>query len=342
MARRLALCFDGTWNSVKDHTNVSRIHAAIRNIPDGDRGEPQLKYYDEGVGTRWYDRLHGGAGGWGLSKNIRQGYAWLIEHYRDKNEIFLFGFSRGAYTARSLAGLIGRCGVPQPPTRVGQRSIAEIAKEAYDIYRASPKADEKSKRFVREQSRAARVRFIGVWDTVGALGVPVLNVQFAKKFHDTELGAHVDHAYHALAIDEHRKDYSAALWTGNRGDAHMEQRWFPGAHANVGGGYPDDLLPDLALAWIAERARACGLDIPRDALRIDGSEYRSPIVDAFKDFAFGVYRYLKLGQRYRRPIGQTLNETVDASAYQKWAAEPDYRPENLAHADASVAAPGTG
>jgi uncharacterized protein (DUF2235 family) len=334
MKRRLALCFDGTWNTVKDHTNVSRIHAAIQATADSDgAADVQLKYYDEGVGTDWYDRIRGGMLGLGLSKNIQQGYEWLIRHYRPETEIFLFGFSRGAYTARSLAGLIDRCGLPP---RSGEGPAA-ISKEAFRIYRASPRPDAASQDFIQNRSCVVRIRFIGVWDTVGALGIPLVNLNIAERFHDTSLSAKVDNAFHALAIDEHRKNYAAALWTANPGHARIEQRWFPGAHANVGGGYQDDLLPDPPLKWIAERARDCGLVIDEEATRLDGGEYRAPVRDSYAEFMFGIYRILKFGCRNHRPIGEHIAEAVDETAYKKWAADPSYRPRNLAHAAPGVA-----
>jgi uncharacterized protein (DUF2235 family) len=338
MTRRIALCFDGTWNTVKDHTNVSRIHEAIRVLPDT-ADDPQIKYYDTGVGTRWYDRILGGSTGAGLSENIIQGYAWLTDNYRDDDEIFLFGFSRGAFTARSVSGLIGRCGIPRRPDvddhRERRRQIERIAQAAHKLYRSSAKANAASKEFLETRSRAVRVKFIGVWDTVGALGVPLVNLNVLERFHDTALGRHVDFAFHALAIDEERKDFEATLWTENPGKAVMQQRWFPGSHANVGGGYRKDKLPSLALAWIAAQARDCGLKLSDEVLRLEGSEFRSPIRDSYGEFLGGIYKRVKQGVRFRRPIGKSLAESVDECAYQKWQADDLYRPANLP----SVAAP---
>jgi len=342
MARRLAVCFDGTWNTVKDHTNVSRIHAAIRRLPDGNGDSAQLKYYDEGVGTSRTDRIIGGVTGFGLSRNIRQGYAWLIEHYQAESELYLFGFSRGAFTARSLAGLIGRCGIPVCPTAVDRNQLRQkcedLAAEAYAIYRGAKTADDASREFLSTKSREVPIHFIGVWDTVGTLGAPFGNIRLVEQFHDTGLGRQVKNAFHALAIDEHRSDYDATLWTENPGGARLEQRWFPGAHSNVGGGYEDDLLPDLALAWMAARARECGLDIDDEVLRLDGNEYRSPVRDSFQEFMGGAYSVIHLKKPFYRTIGNGVNEVIDDSAYRKWRAEPGYRPPNLAHAGTTVAA----
>lgn len=351
--RKLIMCFDGTWNDVKDQTNVSRIHAAIPAISERPGGPtPQLKYYDEGVGTHLGTKISGGMLGNGLTRNIREAYAWLIRHWQPEDRLYLFGFSRGAYTARSLAGLIGRCGIvneknPSLDERKRKANAMESATRATEIYRFSCKTGSDALQELQsagETTRQVPIHFIGVWDTVGALGVPLLNLSVAERFHDTKLGDKVAFAYHALAIDEHRKDYQATLWTHipDPDRQTVEQRWFPGAHANVGGGYEDDLLPEPPLAWIAQKARDCGLEIAEEVIRLDGNEYRSPVRDSFAEFGFGLYQLIKLKKRYLRPIGESVNETVDEGALKKWAAEFTYRPANLAHATPTIAMPGVG
>ncbi|OQX17032.1 MAG: hypothetical protein BWK76_10835 [Desulfobulbaceae bacterium A2] len=346
--RRLIMCFDGTWNDVKDQTNVSRIHAAIAAIPEGGGpGVPQLKYYDEGVGTHLGSKLSGGMLGQGLSHNVREGYAWLIRKWQPEDQLFLFGFSRGAFTARSLAGMIGKCGLvqeenPGADERQRKASAMQQAKTVSRRYKSCNRAE--TIQPLGSATRRIPIHFIGVWDTVGALGVPLLNLSYAEGFHNTSLGDNVDFAYQALAIDEHRKDYEAALWTRIPHPKRqvVEQRWFPGAHANVGGGYEDDLLPEPPLAWIAGKARERGLEMSEEVLRLDGNEYRAPVRDSFAEFGGGLYMGIKFGQRYYRPIGETVNETVDESALKKWAAEAGYRPVNLAHATPTVALQGVG
>lgn len=347
MSKRLILCLDGTWNTYKDHTNVSRLHALVPNVPGGtDDAAAQIKYYDEGVGTGRFDRIRGGATGMGLEENIRQAYAWLIGNYRKDDQLFIFGFSRGAYTARSLAGLIARCGIALPAKTVNSGSLAE---RAYKIYRGSRQDNEEARRFRADESREVRIHFLGVWDTVGALGTP--SVKYAEKFHNTELCANVDNAYHAMAIDEHRKAYEVVPWSANPGEAKMEQRWFAGAHANVGGGYQDDLLPDLSLKWMLRKAHACGLSLgqrggvpvtPDDVLPLDRGEYRSPVRDSYREFLWGVNAINPFSQRYYRPIGAAINESVDDSVLRKIEHDPDYRPRNLAHAGNGVALSGAG
>ena len=353
MSRRLVLCLDGTWNTYADHTNVSRLHAMVPNVPGGASVQTeQLKYYDEGVGTGRLDRIRGGALGMGLDKNIRQAYVWLINNYRSDDELFIFGFSRGAYTARSLAGLIARCGIADPSRVTGRADAGEMAKRAYDLYRPSSlgldEAKTRASSFLAEESRAAHIHFLGVWDTVGALGVP--GWQLAEKFHDTELCTNVDNAYHAMAIDEHRKSYQVVPWTANPGKAKMEQRWFAGAHANIGGGYEDDLLPDLSLKWMLQKACACGLYLGErrgvpitvdDVLPLDHGEFRSPVRDSYREFLFGLNALNPFTYHFR-PIGAAINESVDDSVFRKIEHDPDYRPRNLAHAGNGVALPGAG
>src|SRR6266481_2636671 len=121
--QRLALFFDGTWNTPEDNTNVWRLDLMLAQA--GPDGVPQRKFYDPGVGTHWYDRLSGGAFGAGLSENVEQGYRWLMDNYNPGDEIYIFGFSRGAFTARSLAGVIARCGLLKPNAPISYAGLYE-------------------------------------------------------------------------------------------------------------------------------------------------------------------------------------------------------------------------
>jgi len=328
MPRRLALCFDGTWNTAEDRTNPYRIRNLIASTStDGWR---QLIYYDEGVGSHWHDWFSGGAFGRGLSQNIRDGYTRLARQYEDGDEVFIFGFSRGAYTARSLVGLIRKCGLLQLEPGMGEEALKERVGEAYELYRqkhSSPDV-EAAKRFRAQYSREIRVKFIGVWDTVGALGIPFPKIPFSSeyyRFHDTGLSGIVENAYHALAIDEHRDVFAPTLWTTKPDHTAMEQRWFVGAHANVGGGYSRDPLATIALCWIQQKAAGCGLAMTRD-VEVRADAHRAPVRDSFTEFMYGAYALSRLRQRHYRPIGDTLNETVDESVLRRHAEDPNYRP----------------
>jgi uncharacterized protein (DUF2235 family) len=275
MAKRLVLCCDGTWNTLTQRapTNVAKVSEAVADTdPAGIR---QLVHYHEGVGTgnRLWNRLVGGAFGLGLSANVRDAYRFVVEHYEPGDELFFFGFSRGAYTARSAVGFIRNCGVLV-------RGEADRIDEAYRLYRdrdpetgpASPAALAFREAYARED--VTPIRFIGVWDTVGALGIPLSGAGLINllnrrwQFHDTQLSSVVQSAYQALAVDEHRKSFAPAVWQPSPSASDQQEReqvWFAGAHSDVGGGYPEQELSNLALRWLTERAEKCGLAFESDA-----------------------------------------------------------------------------
>ena len=329
MKKRLIVLFDGTWNTREDRTNVERISQTIVKVaPDG---VVQERWYDPGPGTHWYDRLRGGAFGFGISENIQEGYRWVADQWpkAEENELYVFGFSRGAYTARSLVGLIRKSGLLQKPDR-------ELVEQAYALYRnkdVSPDSAEAAA-FRAAHSREIRVKFIGVWDTVGCLGVPLTGALIPwgrdhYQWHDTELSKIVEYAYHAVAVDEHRKDYEATVWTKRKPEnKDVEQRWFIGAHANVGGGYKYDRLHNIPLRWLQDKASACGLAM--DELRsIEPNDYRAKVTDSFGEFMWGLYKAAKLGRRYDRPFARGVSETIDDSVWQRWNDVKDYRPPSL-------------
>ncbi|MDZ7291495.1 MAG: DUF2235 domain-containing protein [candidate division KSB1 bacterium] len=332
MPKRIVVCSDGTWNTPDQRdgkvfcpTNVVKMARAI--APLARDGWAQVVFYDEGVGTHWgLDRLTGGAFGVGLSKNIKDAYLFLINNYIDGDEIYLFGFSRGAYTVRSTAGLIRKCGLLK-------KIHADKVPEAYKLYRqrdATPDT-EAAILFRQNFSREIRIKFIGVWDTVGALGIPLRGLRFLTRrryqFHDVRLSRSVDYAYHAVAIDERRKPFKPTLWeTANAPGQTVEQVWFAGVHSNIGGGYRDTGLSDLAFLWIKEKAEAAGLTFDQ--------EY---IDTVFHPDPFGVMRNSKKGLylltgNYLRPIdaGTNSNESVHASAITRYHNySPPYKPPNL-------------
>jgi uncharacterized protein (DUF2235 family) len=270
--KRIITCSDGTWNDTNTpSTNVRRIFNCIAG--KGPDGVPQLKAYDEGVGTGYsiLDKLVGGMTGAGLDKNIKDMYLFLCMTYRPKSDtkaedddIYLFGFSRGAYTARSLAGFIYNCGILKPEN-------VHLIDTAYSLYRNRNKLT-KPNGCMMQAFRdnyafpRPRIKFVGVWDTVGSLGIPISFFRNRKRyrFHDCTLNEEVDHAYHALAIDERRSIFEPTLWemsgeAREKGTQVLEQRWFPGVHSNVGGGYEDHRISDIALKWLMDKARDTGL-----------------------------------------------------------------------------------
>ncbi|HKI88551.1 MAG TPA: DUF2235 domain-containing protein, partial [Draconibacterium sp.] len=219
--KRIVIFCDGTWNTpdkMEDgkycQTNVVKMANAL--APFSEDGTEQMLYYDTGIGSEGsiLKRIFDGATGTGISENILQAYRFLIKNYVPIDEIFLFGFSRGAFTVRSLAGLIRNSGIMK-------LEYMNKMTRAYNIYRSRKAAYQPRevesilfrKTFAVEEY--TKIKFIGVWDTVGALGNPLLlNGILSRKnqFHDTGLTTRIEHAFHALAIDEKRKNFNATLW----------------------------------------------------------------------------------------------------------------------------------
>lgn len=259
--KRLVVCCDGTWNEpASPHvTNIEKIARTISTNPAACDDVQQLVLYVGGVGIGYkLDRLLGGAFGSGLFNNVKTAYRFLALNYEDGDEIFAFGFSRGAYTARSLVGMVGMVGLL---TR--ESLIADKLPEAVGRYqRRKPESgwsgcgnDEFKRDFCHPQSPTT---FLGVFDTVGALGVPGI-LPKDHQFHDIELGDSVECARQALAIDEDRMVFAPCLWTAPNRPERVKQVWFEGAHSDVGGGYAKSGLSDTALLWMVGEASKRGL-----------------------------------------------------------------------------------
>ncbi len=304
--KKIVVCFDGTWNKPKrgeKATNVAGLFRSIlgedrRGIPDGTPAQastvPTIKWYDYGVDTAWGEKIRDGVFGYGLSFNIREGYKFLVDTYEDGDEVYIFGFSRGAYTARSLAGLIRKIGLLKkehaPRDDPDQNPLIVTG---YEIYRERDKtpdtraADEFKAAYSRQNTR---IKSLGVWDTVGALGLPFGILESLNEsryaFHDTCLSGIIENAYQAVAVDEHRKDYAPTMWDSPpKNGQHMEQVWFVGAHADVGGGSKKLEYSDITLRWMQEKARLDGQGLEFDPGRIPdpGDIYlRTRTSDSFK------------------------------------------------------------
>ncbi len=452
MAKNLLICFDGTWNKEDgegdEASNVWRLFQLATGTEDaGDTGAhetnrapqlgqvyeegkgsssgydtPQITWYDAGVGTNWYERFRGGLFGYGLDENIMQGYAALAELYEEGDSIFLCGFSRGAYTARSLAGLMAMCGLVDRDKVRAELGASELEKSdkdtlhtsmqklcqtALELYRDAdaPNTEnpvvqneaQKRAAFCAQYTRPVPIECIAVWDTVKALGLPTALVKYLPfglgerynearyGFHDASLSPIVRHGYHALALDEHREDFAPVLWTNIKEDINsnaeyknsldsqkdkknnvsisdrtamdrerpnlltdgippqkqtIEQRWFCGAHSDVGGGYASRALSDQSLMWMCEKLRACGLLLQDEALLQKDTcshslpsspPYLAPITDSFRDFYRLTY---PLQSRYIRPV-YAENHTVqlDPSVIQRMVFDASYRPKNAGLAD---------
>lgn len=338
--KRLVVCCDGTWNTPdqKDRgvlrpSNVVKLARWV--LPQAGDGTLQKLHYDRGVGTGdFIDRVFGGAFGVGLSHNAREAYAFLSQHHEPGDEVYLFGFSRGAYTVRRTVGMLRKCGL-------APKADKATIEEAHAVYekresRAEGGADSKAALAFREKHDARRipVRFLGVWDTVGSHGIAGVLGQLGSmvsraRFHDRILSSDVERACHAVAIDECRRLFQPTLFqlskTGAQRGHQLEQSWFAGVHGNVGGGYEDTGLSDIALHWMTARAEARGLALdPRWRARIAPDEFGE-----LRDSRHGIYGLLG---KSVRPMGAQKAgfERVHVSPVTRAERDPaTYAPVNL-------------
>ena len=328
--KRIVICADGTWNRPekdlgKDHpTNILKLARAVR--PVDNQSTPQQVFYDWGVGS-YYDPLIGGATGKGINKNIMDDYRYLVQNYSPGDELFLFGFSRGAYTIRSLCGLINNCGILKRPD-------AQLIQQAFDHYKKPGKAyhpdGEASLAFRAKHAHPSReIKFVGVWDTVGALGIPFSFLGLLDKkdeFYDTKIGPNIRMARHAMAIDEVRSDFQPTIWKPRPG-LDLKQVWFAGVHSNIGGSYaPDDdggLLSDIPLKWMIKEARHAGLGVEQHLL----DNLRPAHLATLHRSRKHIYRSKR---PYYRPIAHNDTLLMHTTVKQRWQQDSSYRPKNLA------------
>jgi uncharacterized protein (DUF2235 family) len=350
--RRLIICADGTWNrpdetieGVQTATNVAKLADAIP--PVDVNGVSQVVFYRMGVGTgNASDKWLGGMFGSGLDEHIRDCYRFLVHNSLADDELYFFGFSRGAYTIRSLAGLIRNCGLLK-------RRFADQEDSAFEMYRDRgqaayhPNGGEAAAFRASYAHDPVPITCIGVWDTVGALGLPIelfgLDTQTKYGFHDVTLSSRVKNAFHAIAIDEHRKAFAPTLWEQPVEDLEknwLEQAWFCGVHSNVGGGYPDASLSDITLRWMIERVTdRCRLQF--DQALIDATTNPLPTGTLYDSMSVG---YKMIGRLERQIDQQAISnrargvstwEYVHDSAgrrlEQTAAQAQPYRPQNLSN-----------
>ncbi len=327
----LVLCYDGTWNNpdqedngIPAPTNVFKLHNAIDVSGDSE----QIKYYHPGLGGEGglLQPILGGAFGVGIRRHICSGYQWLASNYSEEDSVYLFGFSRGAFTARSLAGLFS-LGLLD----LNGLSPKEIWKRVHALYdaRAEGKKVEEILGFTPEyqlQGKALPIKFVGVWDTVGALGVPddleILNFfDNADKwrFHDNILGKHIKIGRHAMALDEKRSSFTVTHWQPSkfRGQD-IKEVWFPGVHSDVGGGYADTTLSDIALEWMMKEAEKAGL-VFRDNTIPDASENSSGVMhNSFK----GIFSKMRSRPRNIPAICDQNIDCLHSSVLERQSSSP--------------------
>lgn len=329
--KRIIICCDGTWNNPdEDPTNVTKMVRSIK--PTSSDGVHQVVFYDQGVGTGGkIDRMLGGAFGHGLEKNVLDCYRFLVHNFELGDELYCFGFSRGAYTARAFVGFIHTVGLLP-------KDCLDKLPKIYSYYRTPP---EKRPEADFSQYYRPDIHMLGVFDTVGALGAPTpLLGKLTRKwvgFYNTHLCPEVKHAYHALALDERRAPFAPDLWTGElQPNQYLEQCWFVGAHSDIGGGYKRCGLSDIALEWMVSKARTLGLQFNQPFL--DSLLQPDLHMQPHDSFTTG-YQLLErtgLKAQVRRIYGEgehkPINISIHDSVYQRMAAgkyqplNPDFPP----------------
>ncbi|HBS41561.1 MAG TPA: hypothetical protein DEA26_02685 [Oceanospirillales bacterium] len=326
----IVICADGTWNRPeedlsKDYpTNVLKMARAI-TPEQGD--VKQHVFYDWGLGS-YHDKMSAGMTGSGIHKNILDGYRYIVQNYNEGDRIYLFGFSRGAYTVRALSGLINNCGILK-------RAEARLISEAWKIYKSPSKKNhpsgEAAVEFRKQFCQPSRdVHFIGVWDTVGALGIPFSLMGLFDshdEFYDTKMGSNVKFARHALSIDEEREDFAPTVWTPRPG-VNLKQVWFSGCHGDIGGGNEPDSktgyqIADTALAWMMGEARMTGLHLE--------PHLSQNLTDGMKG---SIHKSRKHVYRLKRPLHRDLTldgkpTLIHPSVKQRYESDSKYRPKRL-------------
>ena len=371
--KRLVFCFDGTWNKLHPEraTNVVLTAASIERLAVD--GTAQLIHYDEGVGTGALDEWRGGMFGTGLVENVREAYRFLVFNYDPGDEIFVFGFSRGAYSARTFIGFLRAVGPLRRPhvgriddalklyqsrkeNEAGSADALRQFRATYSDAVCIGKGDDdwrcaNVKGYLPGAAPRLRVRYLGAWDTVGALGVPEmlpfsdwLNGEHA--FHDAGLDDFVESARHAVAIDERRELFPPVLFGDltaiNRANgfanddpkAPYQERWFPGVHGSVGGGGDIRGLSDSALAWVLTGAKRAGLKLDSNhgtrIHRIRPDPFASLVNEADPEFSFT--QLFKEDRDGPRHLWQ-----LSPSAIRRWRTPAAklggkrYRPDTLKH-----------
>lgn len=342
MPKQLIFLLDGTWNSREDETitNIAKMsfEAAEFHRNNPQIAESQFIYYDAGVGSgadavasngndllsklrnliaKSHDRMWGGATGKGIDLNIKQAYLALSNQYEEGDEIYLFGFSRGAFTARSLAGMIYKVGLLK---KINDQPITmEQVDRAFKIYSGRLYPSHPALNFFRTQEASRpEIKFLGVFDTVGALGVPNDAAPDARQFefHDTKLSPIIRVARHALAIDDPRGDFKPTIWRAT-GNTDSKQCWFVGAHSDVGGSYKEHQLSDIAREWMINEARLAGL-IMADAGLGANQDSRLNFNPNHNGKLHDPSYLLNYHSNYLRPIGIEPDEEIHQSVIERF------------------------
>lgn len=393
--RRLIFCFDGSWNKLDASQHPTNVVLLAESVPPiGRDGCDQIVYYDEGVGTASDETFRGGAFGKGLVANVQDAYRFLIFNYRPGDEIFVFGFSRGAFTARTFIGFIKCAGI----ISVADASQIRRAWELYGLH-ADRDADEPVEllEFRRQhcpvscvsaselawrrrydptaEAEMVKVRYCGVWDTVGSLGWKAVAATFDRRAdkryidHDTQLSDLVEAERHAVAIDERRVHFMPTLWRNVRelnvgaghdpysAEAPYQQKWFAGDHGSIGGGGPERGLSNAALHWVLKGAIDMGLEVDLGGRsQLDDIRYRAdaPLTNTPQSLTNTEFSLRRSISRVTSAIknrlltadrsGPSEASDVHPSVLRRWFLSgsalggAEYRPAPLAHLEREIEA----
>lgn len=306
--RNLVIGCDGTWNEPEQAsdgnpvpTNVVKFMRAMKSL-----NGLQRKHYEKGVGTRAWEALPGGVYGYGLDKRVLGAYRFLRNRFADaefkhkQNRVFILGFSRGAYTARRIAGLIAHSGIPKD---------SDDTELGWEIFREK---NVETARALKQEGRffSIPIEMVGVWDTVKATNDP--------DYHDETLPKRIKAGYHAMAIDERRKMFPVLRW---KNDPRVLQAWFAGVHSDVGGGYAKPGLADITLEWMIYRAHGHGLRFRQSYMDAHVNPRANAIMhDSFK----GIWK--PLGENSRKIL---KTDFVHRSVTERLEKKPAYQPANL-------------
>lgn len=312
MSKNIIICYDGTGNEYgKNNTNV------VKTFENIIRDKKQVGFYDPGVGTfsflgrvigKKIGIILGQAFGAGIQQNIEDGYEYLMNRFEPGDKVFIFGFSRGAFTARSFAGMIHRFGVLQK----GSKNLIPYVSKMYN-----KRSFDVSNEFKEAFCVDCKPHFIGVWDTVASLGYI-----HGKKFFDQTLNSDVKNAYHAVSIDEKRKKFPISLWDESKktSEQNIEQVWFAGVHSDVGGSYSECGLSDVAFEWMMDNAEKCGMKLKtgwKDNLKCNfkGKLHNSRTC------------WWRIWRKVNRDIPENAN--IHPSVFDRKEKDSEYTPDNI-------------
>jgi uncharacterized protein (DUF2235 family) len=317
MAKNIIVCCDGTGNEYgKKNTNVVKFFEAIEKD-----SAKQVAYYDPGVGTfsapaaftktqKLFSKLLGLAFGYGITKNIEDAYEYLMDKYEEDDYVYLFGFSRGAFTARALAGMLHKCGLLVK----GSNNLIPYATRMYRFGE-----DSVARGFKKTFSRMCRPHFVGVWDTVKSIGLIK-----PRRFPNAKLNPDVNIGIHALSIDEKRSKFRPNLWEvakiSEDVDQFIRQVWFAGVHSDIGGSYKEAGLSNITLKWMLDEARSQGLLIKEEVYKKIIPCYKDKIHNSLLPF------WWILGWKKRKiEIGSLIHKSV----YDRMEDVKSYKPKNV-------------